>query len=419
MGGLTVVHLPSLGGVVRMHLTAQTPIAPKEALQLAFFGDMLERGSKQYSKDVYEEKLEMLGAQVDISTNGSYLDIDVTTRTETLDAVLQIVTETLARPTFLPQEIEKLKKEYVQHLHEEEDNSRALAYAAFTQKIYHQNEEGYVPALRERRKQLTALTKDALIKMHERVSSSPWVLSIASDAESAKSIEEHIVHLQKSAHPLKKEASTLVTAPASEEYLFVREKQNIELFIGNRLPLTLGDSDFLAFSFGLDILGKRGGFAGRLMSTVREKEGLTYSIYAWIRGATALRSGHWNISTFFTAKDTPQGIASTLREIKLLLEKGVTDSEVKRFKELLSNQFRLAHESDSSVLALYHGAVVAGRTLENIAEYPKRISLLTKKEINTALKKYIALDKLVIVGAGPAPLVADAEVLRKTKSMAQ
>lgn len=96
--------------------------------------------------------------------------------------------------------------------------------------------------------------------------------------------------------------------------------------------------------------------------------------------------------------------------MKLIIEKGVSDIEVRRFKELLTNQFRLAHESDSSVLSLYHSALVAGRTLENVAEYPKRISLLTKKEINRALQKYIDLKKLIIVGAGPTKELQEKKV---------
>lgn len=407
----TFLHLPSSGEVVRIHLTIQTAFLPKDFLKLAFLGDMLERGSAKYTKDVYEEKLELLGAQVDIATNGSNLDIDITARAQTIDEVLAIVIETFSSPAFLPEEIEKLKKEYAQHLHEEEDNSRSLAYTAFTQKIYSEHEEGYVATLSVRKKYLAKCTKEALVAAHQNLFQAPWVLSIASDAQAAEFVHSQISRIHKGGILGEKDKKNSPSvASAVQEYLFVREKQNVELFIGNRLPLTLEDTDFLAFAFGLDVLGKRGGFAGRLMSTVREKEGLTYSIYAWIRGATATLSGHWNISTFFTAKDTPQGITSTLREVKLIIEKGVSDIEVRRFKELLTNQFRLAHESDSSVLSLYHSALVAGRTLENVAEYPKRISLLTKKEINRALQKYIDLKKLIIVGAGPTKELQEKKV---------
>ncbi|HEY4508429.1 MAG TPA: insulinase family protein, partial [Candidatus Paceibacterota bacterium] len=184
-------------------------------------------------------------------------------------------------------------------------------------------------------------------------------------------------------------------------YQSVPGKTNIELYIGNTLPLTFADPDFLPFQFGLAVLGKWGGFSGRLMSRVREKEGLTYTIYARTDGVTKTHCGLWYIFTFFTPKDLERGIASTRRELKTIAEKGVTEKEMTRFKELLKNQFILAHESDAKALALYHDALASGISPEEIAVEYDRMQHLTKKQINLAIKKYLNPRALVISGAGP------------------
>ena len=396
--------------VVRLHLTSNLSLSGKDSLFVQFFSDMLERGSRMYTKDAYEEALETLGAQVAIDALDASLHIEMTCRKSVVEDVVSILVATLSRPVFLPKEIEKLKKEYVQHLHEEKDNSRALSYGMFARHIYSENEVGYVPTLAVRTAQLKKITQKTLRDMHTLFVSGVWHLSVCADSSVFSKVVPQLSALHVSTVRAQKTAPVATLLPQKEEFLLVPEKQNIEFFMGNRLPLTLASEDFLAFSFGIDVLGKRGGFAGRLMSTVREKEGLTYSIYAWIQGVTTRRSGHWQIFTFFTPKDAWRGITSTMREVTQLIEKGVSEADVKRFKELLTNQFQLAHESKASTLALYHAAAVGGRSPEDVATYPTRIQKLTKKEINAALATYLKPDAIVITGAGATGTMGDRPV---------
>ena len=71
-----------------------------------------------------------------------------------------------------------------------------------------------------------------------------------------------------------------------------------------------------------------------------------------------------------------------------------------RFKELLKNQFILAHESDAKALAMYHDALCAGTTAEEVSAQYDAMQTLTRKEVNAALKKYLNPRALVISGAG-------------------
>lgn len=401
--GVTILEItPDSYDVARIQMTVLLPRFLKAPYLIpGFLADMLTRGSVRYSKTAYTEKLEFLGAQVSLSTEGRYFHVTVTTREEALLEVLAILTDTLTHPLFLPIEIESLRKEYLQALHEEQDNARGLSYALFTRQIYDEQSPYYIPTLPEQQRELKLITTKLLSEAHETMRSSPWTVSMATSPKAAAALRTCIkkIHIEV---PGQKDAMvTGEIAPKKTELQLVPEKQNIEFFIGNRLPLTLTDAEFLAFSVGLDVLGKRGGFVGRLMSIVREKEGLTYSIYAWIKNTTTTTHGLWHIWTFFTPKDTPKGISSTLREIKKISEKGITEIDLARFKELLCNQFLLAHESMRSVLSLYHAGITSGRTPEDIQSYPERVKRLTRVEVNRALKRYMKPESLVITGAGP------------------
>lgn len=402
-GGFTfLTHTPPETNLARVFLSAPMPVPHNfSRLELSFLCGMLERGSAHYSKDEYEEGLESLGAQVHTAADGALFSLSLTVPIPALKAALRIVHDALSEPRFSEEEIRKLKKEYLQLLHEEEDDTRALAYSAFTRILYTPSEEGYTPSLSSQRKGLSRITKATLRAIHHALLHAPWYVSTSGNADTHEAIRIFCASIRQ---PVNSDPQIQLQPPALAEshtqLIPVRDKQNIEFCIGNRLPLTCTDEAFRAFAFGLDVLGKRGGFAGRLMKTVREKEGLTYSIYAGIRNVTAATYGHWHISTFFTPHDTPRGIASTKREIERIT-RGISSAEHTRFQELLTNQFSLVHESVASTLALYHYGLSSGRSQEDIECYPDHIRSLSRTRINEALRAHLSPDHLVVVGAGP------------------
>ena len=411
-GNLAYYAIDSMeNDVTRLYLTAHMPV-PHQCAQseLSFFGEMLGRGSRAYPKDRYDEILESLGAQVGFDTDGATLTLRVVVLTAHVSRLLPVLTDMLARPLFLKSEIQKAKKEFFQALHEEGDNARTTAYGLFSRALYAPTESGYVPNRAARRRTLAAITERRLRMIHAQFLSASWVVSSASTRE----MHTHIMHACARVHketPAVPTASTAMSElPQRVKALHVEKipgKQNIELFIGSRLPITLTHPDFLAFSVGLDVLGKRGGFTGRLMKTVRDKEGLTYMIYAWIRGATATTCGHFNVSTFFTPQDVTKGLSLTRKELTKIAQKGITANELTRFQELLTNQFQLTHEATSSVLSLYHRAFVAGRSYEDIVDYPLRLAALSRTEVNRALRNYLNPEALVVAAAGPVDAIKD------------
>src|SRR5699024_10309459 len=58
----------------------------------------------------------------------------------------------------------------------------------------------------------------------------------------------------------------------------MKDKASVSVMWGQSTGLRYTDADYLPLRVGVSILGE--GFTGRLMSTVRDKEGLTYGIGA-------------------------------------------------------------------------------------------------------------------------------------------
>ena len=157
--------------------------------------------------------------------------------------------------------------------------------------------------------------------------------------------------------------------------------------------------------FGIAVLGKWGGFTGRLMSTVREQEGLTYGIYAKTETFYNEEQGYWRIMSFFAPEKALQGLTSTFREIKKLYQHGITESELKLFKQILSTGHVLQNDSLSSQLNDLHGYHMQKFSLQEITEHKNKIHALTVEEVNTAIKHYLNPAHLTVSGAGPTAKV--------------
>ena len=194
-------------------------------------------------------------------------------------------------------------------------------------------------------------------------------------------------------------------AEKSFNFIDVPARQNIELAIGNAVPLTINDDSFPGFYFAIAVLGNWGGFTGRLMQTVREKEGLTYSIYARTEGFTSSLSGHWRIFTFFDPSVFSSGISSIKKQLSLLHNKGITDDELTRFKSILHTRDVLLRDSIERYTDFLHYHAKVDLSLQVYTELQERLQDLTQSDVNQAIRNHLSSDSLKISAAGPVQQV--------------
>src|ERR1700675_1856092 len=86
------------------------------------------------------------------------------------------------------------------------------------------------------------------------------------------------------------------TTAASDVMVPLADKPSVTMLLGQATGLRYIDPHTLALRGGTAILGR--GFTGRLMGTVRDKEGLTYNIGASVSD-DRIADGVWEISASF------------------------------------------------------------------------------------------------------------------------
>jgi zinc protease len=375
---------------------------PQQAAGL-LLADMLLAGTRTRSRQEILDAIEATGGAVSIKVRQGTVQITITALTATFPKLLQLLGNVLSESTFPKGELARAKQLAVNQLHEAKEDSRTRAHTALLNQLYDHRDRRYTYGIDELSGAVTALTKKDLEHLLQRFQTVPWTISIASDTTTITKLAQWCIKLR-NAHSTSTPTQSFNAYKAIKSAVLKTEipsRQNIDFSIGGFVPLTTTHPDFIPLQFGIAVLGKWGGFTGRLMSTVREKEGLTYGIYAQLEQMTAFEPGIWRIMTFFSPAQAAQGITSTLREFTQLVHDGITDDELRKFKRIITTGDQLIQDSVRRHLEQLHTYHVMGLSIDEIAARKARIATLTREEVNQAIQTYLVPHAVVISGAGP------------------
>lgn len=369
------------------------------------YTDLLLSGAGQYSRSEFLDAINRLGASVGISAYAGNLTVTIETLAKKLPAVLTLVKTMIIDPNFATSEITRAQKTAHNALQTYKEQARPMAEEAFLRALYTAENPVYPHSPNETETAIAAVTRASVVSLHTHIWSQPLTVTIGGTSATAKKVLDVIKTIHRPVEtepslstpilkPVKKTPPKLLTTN-------IPSSQNVEFSIGGKLELTYQSPDMPAFLFGLTVLGKWGGFAGRLMSTVREKEGLTYGIYARIDNTSVDSSGHFRIMTFFAPKDCVQGILSIRREIAAITTKGITENELARFKQILRTGHVLMFDSLIQLTAGIHNQQVRGLSYSEYQAFYAALEKLTRTEVNRALKTHLDPKMLTISAAGP------------------
>ncbi len=136
---------------------------------------------------------------------------------------------------------------------------------------------------------------------------------------------------------------------------------------------------------GNDILGG-GGFSSRLMRVIRDREGLTYGVYSFLRPYRKQAGMHIYMQN--SPDDVGKAMDLLHSEIKRFLEEGPTEFEVLHFKNYFMNSISFNYENAESIAyTLMRYEVARGDALYDI-QFVRIIDSITRNKIMEVMQKY-------------------------------
>ena len=181
--------------------------------------------------------------------------------------------------------------------------------------------------------------------------------------------------------------------------VFLAEKSDVTqtFFSLGLLGGTLRDPDYPALEVAVNILGS--GFTSRLMSQIRTKMGLAYSIGAgW--GAGYDHPGTFRIVGSTKSPSTAAAIQAARSELEKMRTAEVTEQELKTAKDAVLNSFVFFFDSPAKTLTRVLTYQYFGYPQDFLIEYQKKIAAVTRADVLRVMQQHIDPANLSIVAVG-------------------
>lgn len=366
-------------------------------------GMMLDRGTKTLDKFVIAERLANVGAEIAFSVGTQSVEIRAKCLKKDLSLVVGLIAAELRTPALQMQEFNKAKQQFIGALEASAQNTEARAQEAFGRAAFPHGHPNRPHAIGEYEAAAKAATLDELKAFHAKYyGPAHMTLVVVGDVTTPETQLEigKAFSGWAGGQDFVRPATPATLTAAQTTSVPLADKPSVSVIIGQPTGLRYQDPDALALRVGTAILGS--GFTGRLMGTVRDKEGLTYNIGAAV-SEDSIVDGGWYISASFAPALLDKGLASTRRELDRWWTGGVTDQELASRKQGLVGSYLVGLSTTTGLANAILTNVQRGYDVSRLVEYPAAVNALTRDEVNSAVKKHLNPGAMVLVEAGSVP----------------
>ncbi|HTQ73892.1 MAG TPA: pitrilysin family protein [Burkholderiales bacterium] len=358
---------------------------------------LLKGGSARYSEEDVDRRIADVGAQLrdnfDLDRAGFALrtlssEAERTAAVDTLADILQA-------PRFANDVFEREKARAVANAAEAETQPDQIAEKRLYALMYPAHPYGWTatPAT------LSAIARED-VERHYRdcYTAGGAALTIVGDLsiEAAKALAERLTsRLARGGEPA---LPPLGPPTAGEMVRIAHPSAQSHVLLGEAV-LTRDDPDYFPLLVGNYILGG-GGFSSRLMTEVRSKHGLAYSVYSYFYPFA--QRGPFEVGLQTRRDQADEALRLVQGVISEFVARGPTAAELKAAKQSLVGGFPLRIDTNRKLLEQLSVIAFYQLPLDWLDVYPKRVEAVTLAQIRDAFARRVPPEKLATVVVGAA-----------------
>ena len=406
--GMRVALLPkpSRGQAVKATLTLRHGTADS----LAGWGEapdalaaLLDQGTHSLTRQQFQDRLDALQAEVGFSAAAGQLSVGLSTRREHLPALIALVAEVLRHPALPAEGLEEIRRQALAGIAAQRKEPEAVLEEAISRhgNPYPRGDVRHARTFDETEADWRDIRIEQVRAFHGKfLSAGHAQLAVVGDLD-----------LQAT-----KDAVQLAFGDWRNDQAFVRvsqpwlqpqpvrlvirtpDKQNAHLSVS--LPLALSDRhpDYAALMMANHLLG--GGGDSRLWRRIREKDGLSYSVYSAIQWNPMEANSEWTASAIFAPQNLDKVERAFSEEIQRALKEGFTATELEAGKRGLLSFRRLGRAQDARLAAAWAANLFMDRDFSVSAQVDAQLASLTLDQVNEALRRHLRMERLVTGVAG-------------------
>jgi zinc protease len=366
---------------------------------------MLTQGAGDWDADAVAERMEDVGASL---SSASLRDMAVVTlrsltREPALETALTTLIQVLSNPRFAAPDLERVRQNTLTALRQAEQDPGTVGQKAFFRAIY--GSHPYASDPTGTPQAVTALTQDDLRDFHGRyygARNAVVALVGALTREQAEAIATRVTANlpggagggERAAPPppvdgLAAGSSAVIEFPSSQTHILMGQP-----------GMRRGDPDYFPLYVGNHILGGSG-LVSLLMEEVREKRGLSYSVYSYFSPMRVEGPFLMGLQTKNTQADLAREV---LREtLRQFIQEGPSAKELEAAKQNITGGFPLRIAGNAKVVEYLAMIGFYGLPLDYLDRFTGQVDAVTAEQIRDAFARRIHPERLAVINVGPVP----------------
>lgn len=358
---------------------------------------LMRRTAGGRSADENDRLIEGMGASLGADVTQSTVVFQGTVIARSLDRFVDMLVDTIVKPSLSEDELERLKRETEAELTEALDDDRGLARRWFRRRLfeghpYSRSAGGTLSGIR-------SVTGDALRALYRRAlvaENLVFAFSGSITGERATKIAETLSGaVGKSTAPV--DGTGEPSVPPGRRLIFVDkpERTQTQILIGG-LGSHPSDPDHIALVVANTAFG--GTFTARLMTEVRVKRGWSYGAYSSL--PYDRRRQAFSMWTFPKASDAPGCIALELEMLQAFREKGVSSGEFSWAKRYLIRSHAFSLDTAAKRVGLALDGELYDLPAGYHANYVENLKAATLDGANQAVRERLSDENLLLSVVG-------------------
>ncbi len=383
-----------LGGYVTLNRSLQ--MVPRIATAL------LDAGTRLRDKDTIRDALSARGASIHFFPDKDRTHFQGTCLPDDLDFVLMLITECLSEATFPAREIALQKRRTIAEMNEARIDTGTRASYAFSRLIYDPLHVNYPDTIETSITRTKKIDRKQIQSFQKLLGKGGLICAITGDIRPDEVLAKADRIFAKlpdgTTSPTAKKQNTKAQS-MKEEFIAIPDKANIDVYLGAAIPLTYDSPEYIPLTVFASMLGGSGLASGHLMRTMRERDGLTYGIYASLVGFGGGADGALRITATFSPATFEKAVATTHKEIKNFLAEGLTSNALEAKKTEMTGKYVVGLATSGGLAGELHMIGMEGKPLAYSDEYPSLINAVTIADLKK-VASMIPFDKLSLAAAG-------------------
>lgn len=362
----------------------------------AIASEMMGKGTKNISKDAFNEEVDFLGAFVNVGASGGFAQ----SLSKYSDRIIELFADASLNPNFTQEELDLEKKKLIEGIKSGENSAEAVASRVRSVLAYGKNHPAGEYITEKTVSNITLADVEKYYRKNFVPANAYMVISGDINNDKAKDlVEKYFTSWTSGKAPSFGIPDVKDAQYRQINFIDMPNAVQTEMAIMNISDLKMADEDHHAALVTNYILG--GSFGSYVNMNLREEHGYTY-------GARSTMPRNKNFKTAFrvTAKVrnmvTDSAVVETLKEIKRIRTEDVDDEVLKNAKAKFLGNFILASENDRTIASRSIDIKTQNLPKDFYETFIAKINAVSKADIKRIANKYFNLDKarIVLVGKG-------------------